>query len=143
MSNMIKETTEPGDTRRTAEAFLQLLGGGDPDRIADVFADTIDWYVPGDAELPWTGPRTRASEVPAFFTTMGSAFRPGQSEYAVDRIVVEGTDAVIVATATHTFARSGKRFTTPMIMHLTVEEAKIVRLHLYEDTHLVSRSSSI
>jgi uncharacterized protein len=96
--------------------------------------------VPGRADLPWTGARTRAAEVPEFFTTMGAAFLPGHSDYAVDRIVVEGNDAVIIATATHTFARSGRRFSTPMIMHLTVEGTKIVRLHLYEDTHLVAQA---
>ncbi|MBE1489403.1 nuclear transport factor 2 family protein [Plantactinospora soyae] len=130
------------DTRGTAEAFLQLVTGNDPGRIADVFADTIDWYVPGLVDLPWTGARTRGSDVPEFFRTMGSAFVPGQSRYAVDRIVVEGNDAVIIATATHTFAGSGTRFTTPMIMHLTVDGGKIVRLHLYEDTHLVARAFS-
>ncbi|MEV6375223.1 nuclear transport factor 2 family protein [Micromonospora musae] len=139
---MINETAESSGTRQTAEAFLRLLGAGDPDRLADVFAETIDWYVPGDADLPWTGPRTQASDVPEFFRTMGSAFVPGQSEYTVDRIIVQGEDAVVVATASHTFARNGARFTTPMIIHLTVDEAKIVRLRLYEDTHLVARSAA-
>jgi ketosteroid isomerase-like protein len=139
---MTDNTTASSDTRRTAETFLQLVTGDDPDRIADVFADTIDWYVPGNQDLPWTGSRTRASDVPVFFKALGSAVVPGQSEYTVDRVVVEGNDAVIVATATHTFAGSGKRFTTPMVMHLTVEGGKITRLYLYEDTNLVAQSFS-
>ncbi|NMO55402.1 nuclear transport factor 2 family protein [Actinoplanes sp. TBRC 11911] len=140
---MVNARVQSDDTRERAEEFLHLLGGDDVDRIKDLFAESIDWYVPGDTDLPWTGPRTRGSDVPAFFKTMNSAFRPGQSEYAVDHIIVEDDDAVVVAKATHTFTRSGKRFTTPLIMLLRVKDSKIVRLHLYEDTYLVSRSFSI
>jgi ketosteroid isomerase-like protein len=141
MPNVIKQAADPIDTRRTAEAFLELLGRGDPDRIADVFAESIDWNVPGDPDLPWTGRRAHASDVSAFFKVMSAAFIPGRSAYTVDRIVVEGGDAVIVGAATHTFARSGRQFTTPMLLHVTIDDAKIVRLRLYEDTYLVARSS--
>jgi hypothetical protein len=48
----------------------------------------------------------------------------------VDRVVVKAGDAVVIGTATHTFARRGKGFTTPMVLRLTVEDRKIVRLHL-------------
>jgi ketosteroid isomerase-like protein len=59
-------------TRDVVEEFFGLLAGGDPDKVAEVFADDIDWYVPGSASLPWTGPRTKRSEVADYFRTLGA-----------------------------------------------------------------------
>ena len=35
--------------------------------VAELFADNIRWYVPGEPALPWSGKRTKNSEVAPFF----------------------------------------------------------------------------
>jgi uncharacterized protein (TIGR02246 family) len=120
--------------------FLDALGKGDADLIATVFAEKIDWYVPGDEKQGWTGQRTRRDEVPEYFRTMWPVFVPGESETEIKRILVDGPDAVILAQFTHTVQATGRRFSTPVAIHLTVEDGQLVRMHLYEDTHLVARS---
>ena len=126
--------------RAVVGEFLETLGKGDADLIGEAFADEIDWYVPGDPAQGWTGQRTRRDEVPAYFRTMWPVFVPGESETEIKRVLVDGPDAVVLAQFTHTVQATGRRFSTPVAIHLTVENGKLVRLHLYEDTHLVAKS---
>ncbi|NEA34449.1 nuclear transport factor 2 family protein [Streptomyces sp. SID13031] len=126
--------------RAVVGEFLAALGKGDADLIAATFAEEIDWYVPGDQAQGWTGQRTRRDEVPAYFRTMWPIFVPGESETELKKILVDGPDAVILAQFTHTVQANRRRFSTPVAMHLTVENGKLVRMHLYEDTHLVAKS---
>ncbi len=40
--------------------------------MKSLFADEIDWFVPGSSELPWTGRRTKGSQASEFFAVMWS-----------------------------------------------------------------------
>ncbi len=127
-------------TRDVVEQFLQRLAAADADGLGDLFAESIDWRVAGDTELPWVGTRLHRSEVPAYFRTLWSALEPGQSIVDFDGILVDGEDAVLLAHFSHVAAPTGKRFDTDAVMRLTVSDDTIVRLHLYEDTWAVSRA---
>jgi hypothetical protein len=43
--------------------FLNRLGEQDAEEIGELFADQIDWFVPGSRALPWTGSRSRREQV--------------------------------------------------------------------------------
>ncbi|MFE4450896.1 nuclear transport factor 2 family protein [Streptomyces sp. NPDC056796] len=133
-------TTDTRTSRTVAEKFVDALGRQDPEGIQELFAEEIDWYVPGSDALPWTGRRTRREEVAPYFTTMWPHFAPGGSEVVLERVVVDGGDVVLLAVFTHTVAAGGKEFTTPAAMHLAVEDSRIVRMHLYEDTLAVGEA---
>jgi uncharacterized protein len=130
--------TSPMKNQKTTEeliaSFMDRLGEQDAERIGDLFADEIDWYVPGSEALPWTGSRSRREHVAEYFRTMWPAFAPGQSTATVDKVVVNGDDAVVFSSFSHTVARNGKRLNTPAAMHLTVANGRFIRMHLYEDT---------
>ncbi|GAA5194311.1 hypothetical protein GCM10023322_58370 [Rugosimonospora acidiphila] len=130
----------PHSTRATVETFFRLLGERDADRVADLFAEEIDWFVPGREDIPWAGRRSRRQQVPEYFITMWPVFVAGESEVAIDQVVVEGADAVALGHFTHTVKANGRRFGTPVAMHLTVRDGQIVRLHLYEDTQLAAEA---
>ncbi|GAA4827042.1 hypothetical protein [Streptomyces ziwulingensis] len=49
---------------------MERLGKQDPNGIQELFAEEIDWYVPGSDTLSWTGRRTRREEVAPYFSTM-------------------------------------------------------------------------
>lgn len=127
-------TTDTQTSRTVADRFVERLGMQDPDGIQELFADDIDWYVPGSDALPWTGRRTRRDEVAPYFTTMWPYYVHGASKVTLERVIVDGGDVILLATFTHIIAASRKEFTTPAAMHLTVENSRIVRMHLYEDT---------
>jgi hypothetical protein len=116
------------------------LAARDPDGMGEYFAEDIDWYVPGDTALPWIGRRSRRADVAGYFRTMWPHFEPGKSTASVEKLIVSGDDAVMLGTFSHTAAGTGRSFTTPVAMHLTVEGEKIVKLYLYEDTWAVSKA---
>lgn len=93
--------TNENSTRETAEKCLRLLGEGDADRIGDIFAEEIDWYVPGREDVPWVGARSRRQQV------------------AIHQVVVEGADAIVLGRFAHTVKGDGRRFSTPVAIHLT------------------------
>ena len=133
-------TTDTQTSRTVAKKFVERLAKHDPDGIQELFAEEIDWHVPGSDALPWTGRRTRREEVAPYFTTMWPHFAHGQSKVVMERFIVDGGDVVLLAVFTHTAVASGKEFTTPVAMHLVVEGGRIVRMHLYEDTLIVAEA---
>lgn len=118
--------------------FLDRLGAQDAEGLEELFADEIDWYVPGSATLPWTGTRSKRTHVAEYFHTMWPAFVRGQSTAEPGTVVVDGADAVVFARFAHTVVATGRRFETPVAFHFTVVDGKITRMHLYEDTLAVS-----
>jgi hypothetical protein len=130
--------TSPTKNQKTTEelmaSFMDRLGEQDAHGIGELFADEIDWYVPGSEALPWTSPRSRREHVAEYFRTMWIAFVPGQSTATVDKVVINGDDAVVFSSFSHTVAKNGKRLNTPAVVHLTIANGQIVRMHLYEDT---------
>jgi ketosteroid isomerase-like protein len=130
--------TRPTKSQKATEelvaGFMDRLGEQDAEGIGKLFADEIDWYVPGSEALPWTGSRSRREHVAEYFGAMWPAFVPGESTATVDKVVIDGDDAVIFSSFSHTVARNGKRLHTPAAMHLTIANGQIVRMHLYEDT---------
>jgi hypothetical protein len=124
-------------TAEIVNAFLQRLDAGDIDGIGELFADEIDWYVPGETHLPWAGPRTRRADVPAFFNHLESECEPADNAVTLEKILIDGDDAVVFGTFHRTFVKTGRSFDNPEAMHLLVSDGKIVRMHLYEDTGMV------
>jgi uncharacterized protein len=121
-------------TEELAATFMDRLGKQDAQGIGELFADEIDWYVPGSEALPWTGTRSRREQVAEYFHTMWPAFVPGQSTATVDKVVIDGDDAVVFSTFSHTVTKNGRRLNSPTALHLTIANGQIVRMHLYEDT---------
>lgn len=133
-------TTKSETSRAVAEKLLERLGAQDQDGIQELFAPDIDWHVPGAASLPWTGRRSRREDVAPYFTTMWAVFVHGKSKVVMERMIVEDENVMILGIFTHTVIETGREFTTPSAMHLMVENGRITRLHLYEDTLAVDRA---
>jgi ketosteroid isomerase-like protein len=122
------------ETKNLVTAFLERLSAADADGLSELFAEDIDWFVPGGKDLPWTGHRYKRTDIPVYFHTMWPRFVPGQSESIPEKILIAGADAVFFARFAHTSADTGRRFETEVAMHFTIQSEKIVRMYLYEDT---------
>jgi hypothetical protein len=127
-------------TKDVAEQLVQRLGAGDAEGLGALFAESIDWRVPFNEKLPWTGTRSQKSDVPEYFRTLWSSLEAGKSIVEFDTILVDGDDAVLLAHFSHMAAPTGKRFDTDVAMRITVSGDKITRLHLYEDTFAVDQA---
>jgi ketosteroid isomerase-like protein len=123
-------------TAELVTAFLERIGAEDFDGIGELFAEEIDWYVPGEKYLPWAGHRSRRAQVPEFFRHLESECEPGGA-VKLEQILVDGDDAVVFGTFHRTFAKTGRSFDNPEAMHVRIADGKIVRMHLYEDTGMV------
>lgn len=132
--------TDTPTSRAVAEQFVERLGKQDQDGIQELFAADIDWHVPGSDALPWTGRRTRREEVAPYFTTLWPHFVHGRSKVVLERMMVDGGDVMLLGIFRHTITANGKEFTTPSAMHLVVEDGRIVRMHLYEDTLTIDQA---
>ena len=137
------ESTIPNDARTVATKLLQCIGDKDLEGMKELFAEKIDWFVPGSSELPWTGKRTKGSQAPEFFAVMWPFYVEGKSTTKIDDIVSDGSNVFITGTFSHVIAESGKSFETPITLHLKVSDGKINYLRLYEDTLLISQSFGI
>lgn len=127
------------DTRSTVNEFLGRLGAMYADGVAALFAETIDWHVPGSPELPWTGRRTRRADVPVYFRTMWSYFHLERSQVKLDKVIVEGEDAGALGIFSHVTNTTEQ----PFALHVTVKDSAITALQLYEDTYVAAKAFGV
>ncbi|MEU6319995.1 nuclear transport factor 2 family protein [Streptomyces sp. NPDC047009] len=128
------------ETREVVERFFRLLAAGDPDAVAEVFADDIDWYVPGSPSLPWTGKRSKGSDVADYLRTLVDNIVPDKNVDEVEALLVDGDHAVMLGRFTRVAKSTGRTYEMPIAMHLQVADDKIVKMYLYEDTLKVSEA---
>lgn len=127
-------------TRKVVETFLNELGKKDADKLASCFAENIDWYIFESAKFPWTGRRSKRSEVAVLFKTLFSYFNEGKDKFTLDSFIVEGNDAAIFAQLGRQFKKSGKDFSMYIAIHFKVENEKIVKFYLYEQTPILEKA---
>ncbi|WP_240690725.1 MULTISPECIES: nuclear transport factor 2 family protein [unclassified Amycolatopsis] len=132
------------DARAVVEEFLRRIEQGDPDRIAELFAEPVDWRLswpePAHPVVPWIRPRSSRADIADHFRTLGSACVPEESDVRFDRILVDGADALFFGTSTQTVRLTGKRFTTGLAVRVTVSGGQITRYHVYEDSLAVAEA---
>ena len=131
-------TTTTATTRATLEELLGRMGRFEPDSVAALFAENVDWDVPGDGRVPWVGARSRRDEVAAYFRTLWSVCDTAQSDTAVSQVLVDGPDAVVLGVLSQTIRATHRRFSTHVAVHICVEDGLITRLRIYEDSYAVS-----
>jgi len=130
----------PVTTRAIVDQFLDRLKAGDAEGVGQLFASEIDWYVPGHPDLPWTGQRTRREQVSEYLRTMWPHFTPGSSKVDIDKVLIDGNDAVVFSTFQHTVKANGRSFTTPTAMRLVISDGEITKMELFEDTRAVANA---
>ena len=131
------DADEPEVARRLVSLFLERLAAQDAEGIQSLFAERIDWFVPGDGRLPWTGVRSRRTQVGEYFRSLWPALQAGESSVVPDAVLVEGREVVVFSLFKHMAASTRRRFQTPTALRITVSDGEIVRLQLYEDTAAV------
>jgi len=127
-------------TRATVDKFYERIGAGDIGGVIDLLSDDFSWEIPGDsATVPWLGKRTTPSAVEAFFAQIGS--HVDRKAFDIDRIVVDGQDAVVLGRAVVVVRATGKLMDTLFAVHLVVgEDGRISRFVMFEDSWHVSES---
>ncbi|MGW6456583.1 nuclear transport factor 2 family protein [Streptomyces sp. NPDC055078] len=121
-------------TRAVVREFLAARLAGETGRLVALFADEVDWQLAENPAVPWIRPRSTAAECAAQFTELMEHTVPEDARATVDAFLVDGTDAVLTGQVSGTVRATGKSFEGPFALRLTVENGRITRHHLYENS---------
>ncbi|GGL63849.1 ketosteroid isomerase [Streptomyces fumigatiscleroticus] len=133
-------------TRRLVEELLRRIGEGDADRIAELYAEHGDWRLNwpeeehGRAATPWIRHRATRADAAAHYRDLAAHHVPGRADTVVERILVDGDDAVVTGEIRQTAAATGRTYRARFALHLTVRDGLVVRHHVYEDSLAVARA---
>jgi ketosteroid isomerase-like protein len=121
-------------TRAVVQEFLAARLAGDTGRLVALFADEVDWLLAENPAAPWIRPRSTAAECAAQSAELTEHTVPEDARASVDTFLVDGTDAVLMGHLSGTVRATGKSFEGPFALHLTVEDGRITRHRLYENS---------
>ncbi|MCK7627727.1 nuclear transport factor 2 family protein [Streptomyces sp. RS10V-4] len=133
-------------TRTVVEDLLRRIGEGDPDRIAELYADGADWKLDwpesehGRAATPWIRHRSSRADAAAHYRTLAEHHVPGAADTRIERILVDGPDAVVLCEIRQTARATGRAYRSRCALHLTVENGLVTRHHVYEDSLAVAQA---
>ncbi|GAB2874643.1 nuclear transport factor 2 family protein [Streptomyces mayteni] len=133
-------------TREIVQELFGRIGAGDQDRIAELFAEPVDWRVDwpegehGRAATPWIRARSTRADVAEHFRQIGEHHVPEEAGTVVERILVDGGDAVVTGEIRGTAKPTGRPYRSRFAIHLTVENGLVTRYHVYEDSLAVAQA---
>ncbi|MZD03903.1 ketosteroid isomerase [Streptomyces sp. SID5785] len=121
-------------TRATVEAFFAARAAADTERLTRLFADEVDWVLAENPVVPWIRPRRTAAECAVQFEELAAHTVAEDARGSLDTLLVDGTDAVLMGHLSGTVRATGTSFEGPYALRLTVEDGRITRFHLYENS---------
>ncbi|NUR38701.1 MAG: nuclear transport factor 2 family protein [Streptomyces sp.] len=133
-------------TRSVVAELLRRIGQGDPERIAELYAERGDWKLDwpedehGRAATPWIRHRATRADAAAHYRELAAHHVPGQADTRIERVLVDGADAVVLGEIRQTARSTGRPYRARFALHLTVENDLIVRHHVYEDSLAVAQA---
>ncbi|XVQ08899.1 nuclear transport factor 2 family protein [Spirillospora sp. CA-255316] len=129
-------------TRETVQLLLTRMAAGED--VADLFAEHVDWRLDWPDEehpaTPWIRPRSTREEAAAHFRELRAHHVPEKDASRVHQILVDGPDAVVLATIDQTARSTGRAYTAACALRITVADGLITRYHVYEDSLSVARA---
>ncbi|MEU6179178.1 nuclear transport factor 2 family protein [Streptomyces coeruleorubidus] len=133
-SSPVELTSVAESTRAVVQEFLAARLAEDTARLVELFADEVDWVLADNPGVPWIRPRSTAAECAAQFTELMEHTVPEDARASLDAFLVDGADAVLMGHLSGTVRATGKSFEGPFALRLTVEDGRITRHHLYENS---------
>jgi len=140
-------TTIETTTRAVIAELLRRIGRGDPERIAELYAEHADWKLDwpedehGRAATPWIRHRVTRADAAAHYRELAAHHAPGEADTTlIERVLVDGADAVVLGEIRQTARETGRSYRARFALHLTVEAGLIVRHHVYEDSLAVAQA---
>ncbi|MEU4544174.1 nuclear transport factor 2 family protein [Nonomuraea dietziae] len=139
-------TSTTTSTRAAVEELLRRIGEGDPERIAELYAEGADWKLDwpetehGRAATPWIRHRSTRADAAAHYRQIGEHHVPDGAATRIERILVDGDDAVVLGEIRQTARSTGRAYRARFALHLTIEDGLVTRHHVYEDSLAVAQA---
>ncbi|MFF8645976.1 nuclear transport factor 2 family protein [Streptomyces sp. NPDC015345] len=127
-------------TRAVVAEFLAARLAGDTGRMVELFADDVDWMLAENPGVPWIRPRSTGAECAAQSAELAAHTVAEDARASLDTFLVDGADAVLMGHLSGTVRATGKSFEGPFALRLTVEDGRITRHHLYENSRSIAEA---
>ncbi|MFI6577968.1 nuclear transport factor 2 family protein [Nocardiopsis sp. NPDC050513] len=133
-------------TRTVVEDLLRRIGEGDHEGVAALFAERADWKLNwpeaehGRPATPWIRHRSSRADASAHFRELTEHHVPEQAATRVERVLVDGQEAVVLGEIRQTARSTGRPYRARFALHLTVEGGSVTRYHVYEDNLAVAQA---
>ncbi len=130
--NSIMEANKNVSTRDIVMAYFAALQQRDLSAVVKLFADVVDWDIPGHAGLaPWLGKRRTRAEIEVFFNLLWRSTEAVSG--SVDHLLVEGNVALTSGRFASRMLQTGKVYESMFFTEIVVERGLIVRYRLLEE----------
>lgn len=127
-------------TKQTVDKFFEYVGAKNPDKIASMVAENVDWYIFESKYMPWTGHRSKRAEIAELFKTLFSYFIDGSEKLDAQSFLLQGNEVAVFGTIERTVKKTGKHFKMPLAIHITVENNLVSKFSLYEETLIIEKA---
>ncbi|MDR0228457.1 MAG: nuclear transport factor 2 family protein [Flavobacteriaceae bacterium] len=122
-------------TEQVVKQFYDVLLGKVQGDIIDLFAEEVDWDLPGnEKKFPWLGKKSTKQQVKeGFFDLHPQYVEP--IKFEVEFIAVNGEKATAVGHLSSKIIKSNQLFESSFVAVFKVVNGKIVKYHFLEDSH--------
>lgn len=114
--------------------FCQSLAQRNLAGILDLFAEEVDWDIPGNKQVAfWLGKRSKKEEIAAFFELLWK-----NTEFVtarIDHILTDKNFGVVIGEFTTRMLQTNKIVESIFSIHITVQNDLIVRYRVQEDSY--------
>ncbi|MFI0036477.1 nuclear transport factor 2 family protein [Streptomyces mutabilis] len=102
----------------------------------------LDWPEAehGRTATPWIRHRSTRADAAAHYRELAENHVPEQVATEVERILIDGSDAVVLGEIRQTARPTGRAYKARFALHLTVEGGLGTRHHVYEDSLAVAQA---
>ncbi|WP_166638110.1 nuclear transport factor 2 family protein [Flavobacterium chryseum] len=126
-------------TKETVDKFFGYVGAKNPEKIASMVSENVDWYIFESKYMPWTGHRSKREEISELFKTLFSYFVDGSEKLEAQSFLLRGNEVAVFGFVERTVKKNGKHFKMPLAIHITVENNLISKFSLYEETLIIEK----
>lgn len=135
-----KKTTSDVTRNTVSQYFDWIQTGAEPESIAALFNENVDWDIPGNIDfVPWIGRRKGRGGVADFIRDLREQVEP--IRFKIRLIVVEGEKAVALGELASRVKKTGKVIESEFAFEFTVQDGPIVRYRLFEDSFAVTQAA--
>ncbi|MCQ6958393.1 nuclear transport factor 2 family protein [Mucilaginibacter aquariorum] len=128
------------DIQAVLNSFYQNVGEKNAEGMVALCAEQIDWYIAKSDFLPWTGKRKSKADIKEALNLLFNAHVDGEDQFEPGHIFIDGQEAAVFGFASRVAKATGKRFSTQFCQRFTIEDGKISKFLMLEDTPQVEKA---
>jgi uncharacterized protein len=123
----------------TVMAFMEAMGSGNTDKVAELMADDMVWHNEGDSTLPWIGNWEGKEAIFGFMAVFGDNFQTTAWDNT-DAFASGDTVAVFGKMNAITTKSSKQTGEFTFALRAKVRDGKVILWHWFEDSFAVSQA---